>query len=98
MFLLQNEIHLCILLLAYECLICFFVTNACFNTALPHCLFIEYEFQVCVCVSANDIKLVQALGNIISLAMKHLLTLNMKRIFVRCFYGSEAMFFMLYIM
>lgn len=57
----------------------FFVTNACFNTALPHCLFIEYEFQVCVCVSANDIKLVQALGNIIiSLAMKHFLTLNMK--------------------
>lgn len=48
----------------------FFVTNACFNTALPHCLFIEYEFQVCVCVSANDIKLVQALGNIISSAMK----------------------------
>lgn len=48
----------------------FFVTNACFNTALPHCLFIEYEFQVCVYVSANDIKLVQALGNIISSAMK----------------------------
>lgn len=64
----------------------FFVTNACFNTALPHCLFIEYEFQVCVC--ANDIKLVQALGNIISSAMKHLLTfivfMNRKQCFSCC--------------
>lgn len=75
----------------------FFVMNACFNTALPHCLFIEYEFQVCVCVSANDIKLVQALGNItISLAMKPLIMLNMKRIFIHCFHGSEAKFLMLY--
>lgn len=67
----------------------FFVTNACFNTALPHCLFIEYEFQVCVCVSANDIKLVQALGNIISSAMKPLLTftfflMNHKQCFSCC--------------
>lgn len=66
----------------------FFVTNACFNTALPHCLFIEYEFQVCVYVSANDIKLVQALGNVISSAMKHLLTV---------FMNHKQCFFMLYI-
>lgn len=66
----------------------FFVTNACFNTALPHCLFIEYEFQVCVCVSANYIKLVQALGNIISSAMKHLtftvFFMNHKQCFLCC--------------
>jgi len=66
----------------------FFVMNACFNTALPHCLFIKYEFQVCVCVSENDIKLVQALGNItISLAMKHLIMRNLNRIRSKVFHA-----------
>lgn len=45
----KNNVHIVTM---YEWwLVLFFVMNACLNTALHHCLFIEYDFQVCVRVS-----------------------------------------------